>query len=153
MGYEKSLCLSLEGSLHRGAEYPPAMDYSAHTLAAARRNETCRIRRFAGIVGSDQYTAGNNGTPLIGKYAGGVAITTAKCEGSLKGRTTDLWLGLTLLWLSICSSGPKHLSLQQQRCRHAREVLSARHAPEREAQRQVDPGGGYERATREKSAC
>src|SRR5215213_10596830 len=117
MGYEKSLCLSLEGSLHRGAEYPPAMDYSAHTLAAARRNETCRIRRFAGIVGSDQYTAGNNGTPLIGKYAGGVAITTAKCEGSLKGRTTDLWLGLTLLWLSICSSGPKQLSLQQQRRR------------------------------------
>jgi hypothetical protein len=117
MGYEKSLCLSLEGSLHRGGGVFSGDGHPAHTLAAARRNETYRIRRFSGIVGSDQYTAGNNGTPLIGKYAGAVAVTTAKCEGSLRGRNTDLWLGLTLLWLSICSSGPKNRLLQQQRRR------------------------------------
>ena len=93
------------------------MDHPAHTLATAHRNETYRIRRFSGIVGSDQYTAEDNEILQIGKYTGGVAVTTAKCEGSLKGRTTDLRLGLTLLWLSICSSGPKHLSLQQQRRR------------------------------------
>src|SRR5919112_5259972 len=86
-----------------GAEYPPAMDHPAHTLAAAHRNETYRIRRFAGIVGSDQYAAGNNGTPLMLKNAGGVAVTTAKCEGSLKGRNTDLRLRLTLLLLRIFS--------------------------------------------------
>ena len=82
MGYEKSLCLSLVGSLHRGGGVFSGVDHPAHTLATARRNETYRIRRFLGIVGSDQYTPGNNEILQIGKYAGGVAVTTAKCEGS-----------------------------------------------------------------------